>query len=50
MVSKKETRKKRIEKQRQEERIKKFGIGGLFFGGFLLVAFAVGPGGMDSKV
>jgi hypothetical protein len=40
MASKKETRRERIAKRRQEERIKKFGIGGLFLSGFLMVAFA----------
>ncbi|MHA2428086.1 MAG: DUF1573 domain-containing protein [Candidatus Hermodarchaeia archaeon] len=37
---KKETRRKRIEKKRQEERMKKLGIGGILFSGILLVAFA----------
>jgi hypothetical protein len=40
MASKKETRRKRVEKRRQKERNKKFGIGGLFIVGFLLVALA----------
>jgi hypothetical protein len=37
---KKESRRKRVEKKRQEERLKKLGIGGIFFSGILLVAFA----------
>lgn len=40
MASKKETRRKRVAKRRQGERNKKLGIGGLFLGGFLLVALA----------
>ena len=40
MVSKKETRSKRVSKRLQEERNKKFRIGGLFIVGFVLVALA----------
>ncbi len=40
MASKKEIRSKRIAKRRKEVRKKKFGIGGLFIVGFLLVALA----------
>jgi hypothetical protein len=40
MASKKEIRSKRVAKRRKEVRKKKFGIGGLFIVGFLLVALA----------
>ncbi len=40
MASKKEIRSKRVAKRRKEERKKKFGIGGLFIVGFVLVALA----------
>ena len=40
MASKKEIRSKRVAKRRKEVRKKKFGIGGLFIVGFVLVALA----------
>lgn len=39
-IKKKVTRRQRMEKKRKEERFKKLSIGGIFFSGILLVAFA----------